>query len=343
MSLIQERVSLLPYNTLAVDARAMYFAEVFSLDQLRLLMQESLRNTVSEKLILWWGSNILFTQDFPWLVVKNSLLWKDIIEETDTCITVRVWAGENWDEFVQWAVNHNYGDVENLAMIPGCVWATPMQNIWAYGMEVKDVIQSVEYIDMQTWELVSLLAEECAFAYRDSVFKQSLKWKVIIVAVIFHLQKISTNYSFRLDYKDIENYISEKSLDVSSLLVADVADMVRVIRSRKLPDRTKIGTAGSFFKNPYVDLDTSWVLKKEHSDIVGFLDGSRVKLSAGWLIEHAWLKWTQWWKVWTYQNHALILVNHGWNGKDIVAVAQEIQARVLDSFGVKLEPEVNYV
>lgn len=343
MSLIQESISLLPYNTLAVDVRTKYFAEVFSVDQLRLLMQEPLRDTVEDKLILWWGSNILFTQDFSWLVIKNSLLRKEIIEETDTSLIVRVWAGEIWDDFVQWAVENNYGGIENLAMIPGCVWAAPMQNIWAYGMEVKDVIESVEYITMETWESVSLSAEECNFGYRDSIFKQSLKGKVIIVSVLFRLQKVAVNYSFRLDYKDIQNYIQEKVLDVSSLSVAAVADIVRVIRSRKLPDRTKIGTAGSFFKNPHVDLDTWWSLKAEHPNIVGFLDGSRVKLSAGWLIEHAWLKWKQWWKVWTYQNHALVLVNHWGSGKDIVRVAQEIQDTVFAKFGVKLEPEVNYV
>ena len=263
--------------------------------------------------------------------------------EDDNSIVLHVWAGEVWHDFVLWTVSQWWGGIENLALIPGSVWAAPMQNIGAYGVEAKDVIEFVEYVDLSDGSTHVLDNGSCAFGYRDSVFKRDLKDKVFITGVVFRLYK-TTNYSLKLDYKDVQQEIVARWLDIWEVSVKDVADMITTIRQRKLPDWTQIGTAWSFFKNPIVSDAEFTRLKNKYNWLVGYEVSWGIKLSAGQLIELTWLKWIEKWSVWTYKNHALVLVHHGWGkGSDIVDLAKDIQDAVYAKFGVKLEPEVNYV
>jgi len=350
---IDKNTSLRNYNSFHFDVLADYFVTIGSVEDMQQLIADPIFLD-NKKLIVWWGSNMLLTQDrFAGLVIHNHILGKEILHEDDTSVVVRVGAGEIWHDFVLWTVQQWWGGIENLALIPGSVWAAPMQNIGAYGVEVKDVVEFVEYIDLSDGSKHILDTDSCQFGYRDSIFKRDLKDKVFITHVVFRLHKIPDSrlqtieqpYQFNLDYKDIQQEIVARDLDREQISVADVADMVTVIRRRKLPDWTQIGTAGSFFKNPMVDVATWQRLSVSMSDLQGYpLADGRVKLSAGQLIELAGLKGIEKWPVGTYKNHALVLVHHGWwKGSDIVALAKEIQDAVYAKFGVWLEPEVNYV
>lgn len=295
---------------------------------------------------MWWGSNMLLTQErFDGLVIHNQLLGKDTLHEEEDFVVVRVGAGEGWHDFVMRTVLQGRGGVENLALIPGSVWAAPMQNIGAYGVEVKDVIEFVEYVDLSDGSTHILDNSSCQFGYRDSVFKRDLKENAFISYVVFKLYKtIGKWYQLQLDYKDIQVEMEQRWLAVEQISVKDVADMITVIRRRKLPDWTQIGTAGSFFKNPVVSVEEFQKLKDKEPVLVGYEVVGWIKLSAGQLIELAGLKGIEKWSVGTYKNHALVLVHHGWGkGSDIVNLAQEIQHTVHAKFGVWLDPEVNYI
>jgi len=295
---------------------------------------------------VWWGSNMLLTQErFDGLVIHNQLLGKNILHEEEDFVVVRIGAGEVWHDFVMRTVSQGRGGVENLALIPGSVWAAPMQNIGAYGVEVKDVIEFVEYVDLSDGSTHILDNSSCQFGYRDSVFKRDLKEKAFISYVVFKLYKTTEkSYELKLDYKDIQVEMDQRWLAIEQISVKDVADMITVIRRRKLPDWTQIGTAGSFFKNPIVSVQEFQELKGKESLLVGYEVVGWIKLSAGQLIELAGLKGIEKWSVGTYKNHALVLVHHGWGkGSDIAALAKDIQEAVYAKFAVWLEPEVNYV
>lgn len=295
---------------------------------------------------MWWGSNMLLTQErFDGLVIHNQLLGRNILHEEDDFVVVRVGAGEVWHDFVMRTVLQGRGGVENLALIPGSVWAAPMQNIGAYGVEVKDVIEFVEYVDLSDGSTHILDNSSCQFGYRDSAFKHDLKEETFISHVVFKLYKtIGKWYQLQLDYKDIQQEIVARELDIAQLSVHNVADMITAIRRRKLPDWTQIGTAGSFFKNPIVSVHEFQRLKGKDALLVGYEVFGWIKLSAGQLIELAGLKGIEKWSVGTYKNHALVLVHHGWGkGSDIVDLAKDIQDAVHAKFGVWLDPEVNYI
>lgn len=347
---VKTNKSLRDYNTFALDVIADYFVDIGSVEDMQELIQDPIFLT-NKRLIVWGGSNMLLQSDrFAWLVIHNSILGKEIMHEDASSVVVRVGAGEVWHDFVLWTVAQWRGGIENLALIPGCVWAAPMQNIGAYGVEAKDTIEFVEYIDLSDGSKHVLDASSCQFGYRDSIFKRDLKDTVFISHVVFRLYKAESwkpkaqSYQLKLTYKDIQMEMEKRGLDRDQISVEDVADMVTIIRKRKLPDWTQIGTAGSFFKNPIVSVEEFNRLKGQEAWLVGYEVDDGVKLSAGQLIELAGLKGIEKWSVGTYKNHALVLVHHGWGkGSDIVALAKEIQETVYDKFAVWLDPEVNYV
>jgi UDP-N-acetylmuramate dehydrogenase len=370
---IQQNTSLRSYNSFHFDVLADYFVDIESVDDMQQLIVDPIF-VENKKLIVWWGSNMLLTQErFDGLVIHNQIVGKEILHQEDDFIVVRVGAGEIWHDFVMRAVWQGLGGIENLALIPGSVWAAPMQNIGAYGVEVKDVIEFVEYVDLSDGSTHVLDNGSCQFGYRDSVFKRDLKDRAFISHVVFKLYKTKSlesrdqprsewrgksldksytshigskwqSYQFKLDYKDIQQEIGARKLDIAQISVQDVADIVTTVRRRKLPDWTQIGTAGSFFKNPVVSVEEFQRLKGKENLVVGYEFLGGMKLSAGQLIELAGLKWIEKWSVGTYKNHALVLVHHGWGkGSDIVALAKEIQEAVYAKFSVWLDPEVNYI
>lgn len=348
---IQEHVSLKPYNTFAVDVQADFFVEVHNEQDILDLISNDVF-TRYPHLIVWWGANILFTKNYEGLVIKVSLLGKKIMKEEADKVYVKVGAGENRHETMMRTLEHGYVGGENLVSIPGQVWAAPVGNVGAYGKEAKDIISEVEWIDMVSKEKKIRTNSECKFAYRESIFKHTLKNTVIITAVTFIFQKQSAKYIPNIQYTDIQERILAEWKDPNKITAQEVADIIITIRESKLPDRKKIGTAGSFFKNPVIEkeqfeklllkypqlkrnavLPTHWKLEIENWKLI--------KLSAGQLIELAGYKGKQEWAVATYDKHALIIINMGGaSGVEIRAFAQAIQEKVKEMFGVKLEPEV---
>ncbi len=339
---ILHNISLKDYNTFHLDVLADSFAHIESADDVRELYKQWL--FASQFLVLGGWSNVLLLGDYHGLVVHNAIMWMHIFTEDDATVTVRVGAGEQWRDFVNWAVSHNYGGVENLAYIPGTVWAAPVQNIGAYGVEARSTVDKVFYLDVSTGEECVLTNEECRFWYRDSIFKQALKWQAIITMVQFVLQKVWSSYNLLLEYKDIKKYIAEHNLDVATLGVADLASIITEVRKAKLPDWNVLGTAWSFFKNPVVDPDFYDELVQCYPEVQWYVTEEGVKLSAWQLIDMVGLKGIDRGVVGTYQNHALVLIhNGGGTGQDVAALATFIQEQVREQFGVRLEPEVQYI
>ncbi len=335
---IQKNFSLKNYNTFHVNAKADFFVEIFSEDDVAQLLQSEVLKT-NKFFILWWGADILFTQDFAGVMIKISIPGREIISENETGeVVVKVWAGEDRHDFILRCVEHHRCWAENLSYIPGQVGSAPVQNIGAYWLEAKDIIHSVQGINIETWEKVTLTHEECEFSYRDSVFKHQRKDKIIITSVIFRLQKWTPAYQFKIEYKDLQWVLSGQELSLEKIV-----ETIVNIRKSKLPDRKEIGTAGSFFKNPIISQQQYAELKESYPELIGHPDPNNsmfIKLSAGQLIDLAGFKGKQEWLVWTYDKHALVLINNGWTGTDVRAFAQGIQKKVLELFQVSLEPEV---
>ena len=351
MIAIQKYISLKPYNTFAVDVQADFFVEVHNKQDIFDLISDDIF-TSQQRLILWWWANILFTKNYAWLVVKVSLLGKEVVKEEGNEVYVKVGAGENRHDVMMWSLEQWYVGGENLVSIPWQVWSAPVGNIGAYGKEAKDIICEVEWIDIESKEKKVRTNRECNFGYRESIFKHELKNKVIITAVTFVFQKQSSDYVPNIQYADIQERIRTEWKDPSKITAQEVANIIITIREGKLPDRKKIGTAGSFFKNPVIEnnqfeklllkypqlkwnavLPIHWELRIENWGLI--------KLSAGQLIELAGFKWTSVWSVGTYDKHALIIVNNGGaSGTEIRAFAQSIQKKVQELFDVRLEPEV---
>ena len=342
MQQILQNISLKPYNTFHIEAKASYFVEVFSVEELQEILQDSAYKDM-KKLVLWGGSNMLFTTDFDGLVIKMSIGGIGILEQDYDTALVKAMAWENWSEFVQWCVENDCGGVENLAGIPGTVGAAPVQNIGAYGVEVKDVIQSVEAVDVTTGKIRTFSSQECRFWYRDSFFKQAGRGKYIITAVTFALWN-QMDYSpekLVLEYGAIQETLKKRG--ISKPKIQDIHDVIVSIRASKLPNPDEIGNAGSFFKNPTVSLEKFTLLQKDFPTIVGYpLDNGFVKLAAGWLIEQSGWKGKRIGNAGVHEQQALVLVNHGSaSGADILNLAWQIQSDVRQKFGVSLEMEVN--
>lgn len=350
---IQEQVSLKSYNTFAVDVLADFFVEVYTEQDIFDLISMDVFAT-QPRLILWSGANILFTKNYAGLVIKIDLLGKEIVKEDSDRVWVKVGAGEDRHELMMRTLEQGYVWGENLVLIPGQVGSAPVGNIGAYGKETKDIVAEVEGIDLVSKEKKVRSNAECQFGYRESIFKHALKDKVIVTAVTFVFEKESPEYVPNIQYNDIKERIAEQGLDLLTISAQEVADIIIAIRESKLPDWRKIGTAGSFFKNPvvskaayetllliYPDLkgniiqnNNNWTLQQLNTSTV-------IKLSAGQLIELAGYKGKQEGMVATYIKHALIIVNMGdASGTEVRAFAQSIQKKVKELFDVMLEPEV---
>tara|TARA_X000000950_G_scaffold206744_1_gene248691 strand:- start:797 stop:1801 length:1005 start_codon:yes stop_codon:yes gene_type:complete len=286
--------------------------------------------------ILGEGSNTLFTKDYEGIILHSQIKGIEIKKEDNDSVILRVGSGENWDEFVDYCVKSNYFGIENLSLIPGSVGAAPIQNIGAYGVEIKDYVVSVKGIDLYSNELVEYSNEECEFQYRDSLFKNRLKNRLFITSVEFKLYK---NSKFNLSYKDLEK------LDKSKLTISKLREEIIKIRSSKLPDPSSKGNAGSFFKNPEIDELKLKELKSNNVDFKYFeIPGNMYKIPAAWLIEKAGWKGYNDGLVGVYEKHALVLINHSSkSGKNIKNLSKSIKEDVFKKFGIMLSEEVNIV
>ena len=336
---IEENVNLKPYNTFGITASARYFCKIHTEDELLELLSTDLYKN-ERHLILGGGSNILFINDFDGLVIKVDLKGINKREEGDT-IELDVKSGEVWHEFVLHCVNKNWGGVENLSLIPGTVGAAPIQNIGAYGVEVKDVIKKVEGIDLLTSERRSFTHEECTFGYRESIFKHDLKEKFFISSVTLTATK--QNHLLNTQYGAIKDTLN--AMNVVTPTIKTISDAVIHIRKSKLPDPSIIGNAGSFFKNPTIALSHYENLKNQYPEIPGYPSANQiVKVPAGWLIEHCNWKGKRINNVGVHAHQALVLVNYGnAKGKEIFQLAQNILSSVKEKFAITLTPEVNII
>ncbi len=337
---VTENVSLLPYNTFGIAAQARYFAEVANISELQELLRDVHWKDVP-KLMLGGGSNVLLVSQFvDKLVIKITIGGIEVKEDTVEYTTLRAGAGVNWHDFVMFCIRHRYAGVENLSLIPGTVGATPIQNIGAYGVEVRETITGVTAVHLQTAELRHFSNEECKFGYRDSVFKNELKGQYIITHVDFRLSKIP---AFNVSYGAIRDTLRE--MKVEELSLAAVSEAVCHIRRSKLPDPVKIGNAGSFFKNPEIPKAQYEALKEQYATMPGYITSdATVKVPAGWLIEQCGWKGRQVRQAGVHKDQALVLVNHGGaTGNDIYQLAQAVQHSVEEKFGIRLHPEVNIV
>jgi len=342
---IEQNHNLSKLNTFGITAKAKFFVEVKNEEDLKDLFN-SVEFKNNEKLFLGGGSNILFTKDFDGIVILNKLKGIEILRENNEEVLLKAMGGELWNDFVNFAVINNYWGVENLSLIPGSVGATPVQNIGAYGVEVKDIIENVEAYDINTGEKSIFNNKECEFGYRDSVFKNKLKGKYFISAVIFKLSKIP---NLNIEYKVLKDYLEKNKIKVKSS--KDISNAVAEIRKSKLPDPRILSNAGSFFKNVYVDNKKLEKLKEKYPDISFFEEDGRIKIPAGWLIEQcgprqggaSWKGYRQG-NVGVHDKQALVLVNYGGaTGKEILDLANQIINSVFEKFGVKLVSEVNIV
>jgi UDP-N-acetylmuramate dehydrogenase len=336
---IKEDFSLHSFNTFHIDSTARYFTEVNSIEKLKTLITSGKLNE-NPLLVLGGGSNLLFTGNFKGIVVHIINKGIKIISRTDDSVIVKASAGENWHEFVTYCVNKGFGGLENLSLIPGNVGSCPIQNIGAYGVEVKDCILSIEAIDLHSGELLTFSKEECRFGYRDSIFKRDLKGKFAICSVTF---KLKLNPVVHLEYGAIKQELSANGIENPT--IADVSKAVCSIRHSKLPDPKFLGNAGSFFKNPTVDQKFAEKLIETFPKMVSYQTGNNmVKLAAGWLIEQCGWKGFRDGDAGVHENQSLVLVNYGnATGSNILTLAHRVQNSVYERFGVKLEMEVNVI
>jgi UDP-N-acetylmuramate dehydrogenase len=337
---IEENKSLKPFNTFGIDVNAAYFTTITTLQEL----QEVLHSTIykNEKhLILGGGSNMLFTKDFDGLIIKAALKGIDIVSENEETITIKVASGEVWHELVLHCVKNNWGGVENLSLIPGLTGAAPIQNIGAYGVEIKNVIDEVHGIDLSTGEWRAFKNEECCFGYRESVFKHELKEKYFISSVTLTLTK--KTHQFNITYGAIHDTL--KSMHITTPTVQSISDAVIAIRQSKLPDPRVIGNAGSFFKNPTITQQHYHSLQKSFPSIPFYPSvNQEVKVPAGWLIEQCGWKGKKINNIGVHTHQALVLVNYGnGNGEEIFDLAMKILASVKEKFSITLTPEVNII
>ncbi|SCY43019.1 UDP-N-acetylmuramate dehydrogenase [Flavobacterium caeni] len=331
-------VSLKKYNTFGIDAKAKRFVAVHSTDELREVLQ---RHADQPKFILGGGSNMLLTQDVDALVIHVDLKGKKVVEEDDDFATVEAKAGENWHGFVLWTIDQNFGGLENMSLIPGNVGTTPIQNIGAYGTEIKDTFTSCDAIEIATGNLRTFDLAECRFGYRESVFKQELKNRYIITAVRFKLTK--RNHKINTAYGDIQSELAKNNIDAPGL--RDVSNAVIAIRQSKLPDPKELGNSGSFFKNPIISKKAFEKVQAQFPDIKSYpVSDTEVKVPAGWLIEQAGFKGKRFGDAGVHKNQALVLVNYGnATGQEILAVSKDIQRTILEKFGIAIEAEVNVI
>jgi len=340
MVTLQEQASLRHLNSFGIDVRARYFAEVTTKGELQSLIATPVFKN-HRRLVLGGGSNILFTRDFDGLVIHNRLLGTRVIEETDAEVVVEVSSGEPWHTFVMHCIDQGWGGIENLSLIPGTTGAAPIQNIGAYGVEIKSVLEWVDTIDLATGSSRRLSNDDCQFGYRDSIFKHSLREFIFISSITLRL----TRKNHRLDtrYGAITEVLEQRK--IKSPTIRDIRDAVIFIRRSKLPDPAVIGNAGSFFKNPTVPIAKADSLRERYPKMPIYpADNQTVKIPAGWLIEQTGWKGKKVGNAGVHEHQALVLVNFGGaSGQEILSLSEKILASVSEKFGINLMTEVNIV
>lgn len=323
------------FNSFKIKVKANFFVKVFSLDDIfNLIDLPEFKN--NQKLFLGGGTNILFTKDFDGIIVLNKIKGINILKEDDENVWIQAFGGENWHDFVLFTVNKNYWGLENLSFIPGTVAGAPVQNIGAYGAELKDVLEYVEVVDIETKEKKTFSNQECSFGYRDSIFKHSNN-KYFILAIVVRLSKIK---NVNVKYKPLFDHFEKDNLAIN--YPKEISDVVIDIRKDKLPDPVFIPNAGSFFKNIYVDKTKLDSLIVNYPDIPFFKEGEKYKIPTGWLLEKTDLKGKRIGNVGLYEKQALVIVNHdGATGQEIKDFALYLINEVKNKFDIEIIPEVN--
>ncbi len=335
---IENNVSLKPFNTFGIDAKATSYCNISTVEQLKNILASQHTKPL---FILGGGSNMLLTKDIEALVLHINLKGITIVNETENKVTVKAMAGENWHEFVLWCLEQNYGGIENLSLIPGNVGTAPIQNIGAYGVELKDVFVSCEAIHIKSQQLKAFTKKDCNFDYRESIFKQDLKNQYIITSVSFELTK--TNHRLHMDYGAIKDQLN--AFNITKPTIQHISEAVIAIRQSKLPDPKDIGNSGSFFKNPIISKEEFKTLNDNFPDIPSYqISDKEVKIPAGWLIEKAGFKGKRFNDYGIHKKQALVLVNYGnAKGKDIFELAKLIQKTIKRIFNIEIETEVNII
>lgn len=335
---IQQNISLKSFNTFGIDANAKHFVSVNSINEL----QEVLKlNEYPQKFILGGGSNMLLTKDIEALVIHVNIKGIEIISNDNKNVVVKVNAGENWHEFVLWCLEYNFGGIENLSLIPGNVGSAPIQNIGAYGVELKDVFVSCEAIDLKSHSLKTFTKKECKFDYRESIFKNSAKGKYIITSIT--LQLTVKDHKLNTGYGAISNQLLK--MNIAKPTIQDLSKAVIAIRQSKLPDPKEIGNSGSFFKNPIIPIQHFNTLKAIFPDIPSYeVSETEIKVPAGWLIEKVGFKGKTFGNYGVHKQQALVLVNYGGaKGKEILSLARLIQKTIKRIYSINIETEVNII
>lgn len=333
----RENYSLKNFNTFGIDITAKYFAEFKSSDELAAILQDAIVQE-NRLLVIGQGSNLLFLNDFDGVVIHAGIAGIQVVLETEDEIVVEVGAGVIWDDFVEYCVEQHWYGVENLSLIPGEVGASAIQNIGAYGVEVKDVLKSVKTMCIKDRTLKEFSNADCAYAYRQSIFKTTLKNEYVVLSVIFTLSK---KPRYTLNYSHLEAEVHKRG----ELNLRNVRDTIIAIRLSKLPDPAVIGNAGSFFMNPVVNRKKFENLRFAYPEMPHyFVSDDEEKIPAAWLIQQCGWKGKRLGNAGVYEHQALVLVNHGVeSGQEIATLAQQIQADVYAKFGIELSPEVNFI
>lgn len=337
MNIVQQQ-SLKKYNTFGIEAFATEFCEVNSITDLAIVLKE---NQQKKLFILGGGSNMLLTQNVDAFVLHINIKGIEVVEENDEFVWVKGNAGEVWHEFVQYCIKHNYGGIENLSLIPGNVGATPIQNIGAYGVEIKDTFVSCEAMKIDTQEITNFDKTACKFGYRESVFKADLKNQYVIVSVVFKLTK--KNHKLNTSYGAID--VELENMGIKKPTIQEVSKAVIAIRESKLPNPKELGNSGSFFKNPIIPIEVYEKAKANYPDMPHYpVSETLVKVPAGWLIEQAGFKGKRFGDAGIHTKQALVLVNYGnATGNEIWNVAQNIQKTIFEKYGIRIEAEVNVI
>lgn len=335
---IQRNISLKPYNTFGIAAMAKFFCEINSTDDLRHALQHE---DHPRKFIISGGSNMLITSDLDALVLHINIKGIEVVKEDQDAVTIKVMAGENWHEMLLWTLDNDYGGLENMSLIPGNTGTAPIQNIGAYGVELKDTFLSCEAMNVETQKLRIFSKEDCQFGYRDSYFKNKGKGKYIITSVTFDLTK--GNHKKNTSYGAIEAELEKEGISDPS--IKDISNAVIAIRQSKLPNPKVLGNSGSFFKNPIIRASEFHTFTKDHADAPFYkVSEDAYKIPAGWLIEQCGFKGKRFGDAGIHKNQALVLVNHGnATGKEILDLAHRIIGEVEKKFGIQIASEVNII
>jgi UDP-N-acetylmuramate dehydrogenase len=326
------------HNSFGINVFANEFVQVHTLNELADVLRE---NRDKELFILGGGSNMLLTKDIDALVIHIDLKGKEVVWEDEDLAHIKAMAGENWHEFVQYCISQNYGGLENLSLIPGNVGTTPIQNIGAYGTEIKDTFVSCEAMEIATQEIRTFTKEECEFGYRESIFKGALKNKYIIVSVTFGLTK--TNHKINISYGDIDAELTKNGITIPT--IKDVGAAITAIRQSKLPNPKELGNSGSFFKNPVITAEQFEKAYQLHPQMPHYtVSDTQVKVPAGWLIEQCGFKGKRFGDAGVHAKQALVIVNYGnATGQELLDLAKKVQDTVFENFGIRIEAEVNVI